>query len=88
MIATRGVNGCRWVIKKGHYWVIKNVKISRIDPSTSGVVGPRLPRLLRGQVLLCFGVVFLTILTFAFAISGMPREVPHATGGIETIELR
>ena len=29
------------------------------------------------QVLLCFGVVALTIFTFAFAISGMPREVAH-----------
>ena len=35
-----------------------------------------------GQVLLCFGVVFLTILTFAFAISGMPREVQAVRCGL------
>lgn len=35
------------------------------------------------QVLLCFGVVFLTILTFAFAISGMPREVGHLSNSAE-----
>lgn len=29
------------------------------------------------QALLCFGVVALTIFTFAFAISGMPHEVQH-----------
>lgn len=32
------------------------------------------------QILLCLGVVFLVILTFAFAISGMDREVQAITG--------
>eukprot|EP00435_Cladocopium_sp_Y103_P041624 s702_g11.t1 len=35
------------------------------------------------QVLLCFGVVFLTILSFAFAISGMANEVSRLTNAAE-----
>eukprot|EP00435_Cladocopium_sp_Y103_P003451 s1476_g1.t1 len=31
------------------------------------------------QIVLCFGVVFLVIFSFAFAINGMTREVEHVT---------
>eukprot|EP00913_Durusdinium_trenchii_P025712 g24128.t2 len=39
------------------------------------------------QVLLCFGVVLLTILTFAFAISGMTREMMHLTSLTEWADV-